>query len=56
MSPQNMPLWHINYFRETEDTGEALKTRSYPLSKTFTMIREISICRGISLSLQGRGG
>ena len=58
---QNMSLWHMNYFeltanQEPPDVGKALylpplkiEYRFSLLQKKFTFVKEISICKDVSV-------
>lgn len=55
----NMPLKHKNYFElaifKKPQKGEALETVKVTfLQKTFTFMRQISICKGVPFSVPGR--
>ena len=56
--PQDMSLWHDDYLRLVDlQTGKQLKSRIYlPFVRDIYFVKEISICKDISLSVPGRMG
>ena len=52
---QDMSLWHEDYLRPVSlQTGKQLKSRTYPLLGDIYIVKEISVCKGASLSVSGR--
>ena len=56
--PQDMCLWHEDYlWLVTLQTGKQLKSRAYlPFVRDIYIVKEISICKGVSLTVPGRRG